>query len=303
MTEIMRQGTNSMLVIGTLKDLEVNEGVKDGVKSISLVATVTSKVKDKVHENKISFYAKESSKLYKGYKTMQEEYKAGKDRIQITCSVERNRFKSNGEIITARRIRGIFASRVEDDSIQDQVGGILECVPISIMDEMVDNQMTGRKIVKVYSVGYNNKVDEFDLVLEQQLAAQFSQFYPIGCTAEMIVELNRYVKIDEAEKKRREAAQAQTFFGSQLDTMPDGIVDRWTNEMVIIGGRQPKVAPDAYTNEEIQEMKRLDEISLQELKSQSATPPKGNQTAFGSDPFNGATMQNHTPEENSDFPF
>ena len=76
----LRQATNSIVIIGTLKALDVKEGSKDGVKSISMTATISSKVGDQVHENKVNFFAKENSKLYKGYKTMATEYKVEKDR-------------------------------------------------------------------------------------------------------------------------------------------------------------------------------------------------------------------------------
>lgn len=299
MTEELRQGINTMVIIGTLKELEINEGQKDGIKSISLNATIASTVGDKVHENKINFYARENSKLYKGYKTMADEYAVGKDRVQIRCSLERNRFKSNGEIVEFNRIRGVFASRVDNAETPDQVGGILECVPISITDEMKDGEMTGRKIAKVYTVGYNNRINTFDLVIGSDLAQQFSTYYPLGCTAEMVVELNRYVKVKPTEQQ---AQPAEMFFGKQLDTMPDAVVESWVNEVEVIGGRQPKVEPEAYTAEEIAEIKRLDELQLQELKSQSPTPPTGNsQTVFGKDPFQGDDMT--TPNGDDDFPF
>lgn len=291
-----RQASNSVMIIGTLKALDVREGSKDGIKTISLTATVTSTVDNKVHENKVQFFAKENSKLYKGYKTMATEYKVEKDRVQITGSLEKNRFMSNGEIIENVKIRGAFANRIEDASIKDQVGGIIECVPLSMVDEMKDGQMTGRKKVQVLCPGYRNSIHDFEFILEAALANQFSQYYPIGCTAEMVIRINRYATVDTEKQK---AQDEPLFFGEALDTMPNDTVSSWTNEITITGGRQPKVE-GAYTPAEIQEMQRLIELSIEALKSTPAAPPKTNsQYAFGEDPFADAG----TSVDDGDMPF
>lgn len=296
-----RQGGNKFIIIGTLKKIDASEISKDGQKAISLTLTVTSKVGDKVHENKIQLYAKENSKLYKGYITVKNEYKEGKDRVSIECSLEKSIFKSNdGEIVENRRLRGIFCNRVEDEAVKDQVGGILECVPISITDEIKSNGPTGRKIVKAAYPGYNNSVHMFDLVLQQDLAMDFARIYTIGCTAELVINVNRYVVIDEEKVK---AQSAPLFFGQSLDTMPDASVESWVNELVIVGGRQPKLQGNgAYTQEEIIEMQRAHELTIEKLRSQNNMPPQNTQpTAFGYDPYANQNMS--TPMADNDMPF
>lgn len=299
----LRQATNSIVIIGLLKALDVKEGSKDGVKSISMTATISSKVGDQVHENKVNFFAKENSKLYKGYKTMATEYKVEKDRVQITASLEKNRFMSNGEIIANNRIRGIFANRIEDASIADQVGGVIECVPVSVIDEMKNGEMTGRKIVKVYCPAYNSNIHDFDFIVESNLAGAFSQYYPVGCTAEMIVRVNRYAVVDT---DKQEQQQQPVFFGETLPTMPNDTVTTWVNEITITGGRQPKVEGNgAYTSEEIHEMKRLNELAIEKLKSTPAQPPVTAAHAFGEDPFAGSTPGGSDPfgGTDDDMPF
>ena len=296
-----RQGDNKFIIIGTLKKIDASEISKDGQKAISLTLTVASKVGDKVHENKIQLYAKENSKLYKGYVTIKNEYKEGKDRVSIECSLEKSIFKSNsGEIVENRKLRGIFCKRVEDEVIKDQVGGILECVPISITDEIKSDGPTGRKIVKVIHPGYNNSVHMFDLVLQKEAATEFSRMYTIGCTAQFVVNVNRYVIIDEEKVK---AQAAPLFFGQALDVMPDASVESWVNELVIVGGRQPKMQGDgAYTQAEIIEMQRANELTIEKLRSQNNMPPKNTQpTAFGYDPFVNQDMS--APMFDNDMPF
>ena len=59
----MRQSENNISVVGTVKSKNVRRGNVQGVPTISLDLVVQSKVADKINEVRVSFFAKNTSKL------------------------------------------------------------------------------------------------------------------------------------------------------------------------------------------------------------------------------------------------
>lgn len=291
----LRQSTNKAVVIGTLKSKTCTRGSKDGVATINLSLVVSSKEGDRIHENKINFWAKENSKLYKGYDTVDKECKTG-DKIRIEGSYELNRFTNNeGELVESCKIRGLFINRLDaNDTSKEQSGAVIEMIPINITEDTDKQGMpTGRKKVLFYSVGYQNSIHVFkNIIIPTNLAEQFSQLYPIGCTANFVLKINRYAEIEEQQTQSAETS----FFGTTLSSMPDTTVKNWVNEVEVIGGEAPKIE-NKYTNEEIVEMRRLDELAIETIKSTSAIPKT---TSTPSTPYFGAV---DSIINDSDIPF
>ena len=286
----LRQCYNALTVVGTLKSKEVKYGTTDnGDSTISLELTIVSNESDKIHENKIRFWAKNTSKLYNSYVTVANEYKtiandgaANADRIKVTGSLEMNEyFNTNAnELKTYNNLRGVFINRLDKDLV-DEVGAVVECVITGHVDEISkEGAPTGRKKVNILTVGYNSIIHEIqNVVVEKELAQQFTQMYGINSTGKLYLKINNYSEKAEDEQQ----AQPQIGFGSTLSNMPDTVVKNYINEIVIVGGDMPSVA-NKFTVEEINEMIKRRELSRNEkMNSVPSTPPAptGFGTGFG----------------------
>lgn len=269
----LRQLKNVASVTGTLKSLEVSRGVYDGISNIKLTMTIESTVGDKVHENKIRCSAKQTSKLYKSYETIEKDYKTteknGKgDKINVQGSYELTEFVTdNGDILSYPSIRGVFVNRVNDSSKQiDQSGLVMECIVESVTPEDKNGMPTGRLKVKLLTVGYGQRVSEFTAVVDEKLAKAFERSYKPGCTAELVFNINRYAEVSVEENETPEAL----FFGEELPEMPNTTVTKFVSELAIIGGKQPMiVGAGAYTLDETAELLRLRAIKIDELNSEA----------------------------------
>lgn len=287
MIKELRQGKNQLSVVGTLKSKKVTEGVNsNGVKSISIELTIQSEENDKIHANVVRLFSMESSKLYKSHKTIATEYKSIEecgeelaDRIKVTGTLEVDEYvsKQDGQLKSINKLRGTFVNRVDVET-KDEVGLVAEVVILSHADEIKDGQLTGRKNVKVLNVGYKNKINEFkNVVIEKDLAQQFTQLFPIGSTGELFIKVNNY-----AEKEQREEVSNNGFsgFGVQLNNMPSDTVTNYVNELQIIGGNPASAILNQYSREDVAEMKNLLEKSREEKLSVPSTPVV--QNGFGS---------------------
>lgn len=305
----LRQCYNSLSVVGTLKSKEVTYKNINGEPTISVELVIASKDGDKVHENKVRLWAKNTSKLYASYVTIANEYKTMKDngndadRIRVTGSLEMTEYYSSnsGTIKTFNNLRGVFVNRLDED-LKDEVGAVVECIVTGISDEISkDGVPTGRKKVQLMTVGYNSSIHELqNVVVEKELAEEFVKMYPINSTGKLYLKINNYVLVEE-----KEVEQPKLGFGSTLSNMPDSVAKEYVNEIVIVGGDTPNVA-NRFTLEQINEIKKRRELAkLEKMNAASVppSPPSGFGNAFGgfgqtdSTPstFGGAIMDEDIP--------
>ena len=285
----MRESQNKLTIVGTLRDKKVNYGVtKAGDNYISVDLTIESEENGKVSANKVNLWAKQTSKLAKGFNTVAEEYrtivehgKENADRIKIEGTYEMNEYVKDGELRTTTRAKGLFVSRV-DESVKDIAGVKMECVIMNTTPEIKDGSVTGRVISKLFSVGYNNLINEFGgVVVEKELAQQYQQTFPIGTTANLFIRLDNYAEVEETQQTDMPLA-----FGQALDGVGGTTSKNYVNQRVIVGG-QPVI--NKYTQEEIQEMNKLRELAKNEkLQAPTQAPIATGQTTevgFGDMPF------------------
>lgn len=285
----MRESQNKLTIVGTLRDKKVNYGItKAGDNYISIDLTIESEEQGRISVNKVNLWAKQTSKLAKGFNTVAEEYKTivehGKenaDRVKIDGTYEMNEYVKDGELRTSTRAKGLFVSRVTEE-VADVAGVKMECVVMSTTPEIKDGNVTGRVLTKLFSVGYNNLINEFGgVVVEKELAQQYQQTFPTGTTANLFIRLDNYAEVEET--KQTEIPMA---FGQMLDGVGGTTSNRYVNERVIVGG-QPVVTK--YTQEEVQEMVKLREMAKNEkLSAPSQAPTTTSQTTevgFGDMPF------------------
>ena len=305
----MREAKNQLTIIGTLKSKEVINGVTAaGAETITVNLTIISETDGKIHENKVKLWAKETSKLAKGYHTVANEYKTtdkdGKenaDRIKITGSLEMNEYVSrDGELKTFNNLRGVFVERVTDPNVKDEVGAAVECIVLGYIDEISKTGTpTGRKRVSLYTVGYNSSVHEFQNVfVTAELAQQFARLYQPNSTGRLFIKVHNYVEIEQNQQVP--VVQPTLGFGTQLDNMPgDNVIKNYVNELVIIGGDMPATA-NRYTMEDITEMKKVRELATQEKMSVAPTPPAKENTPSG---FGSGFETPEAPISDGDMPF
>lgn len=311
----LREGINNMVVVGKLKSKEVKYGnASDGTPTISvnlkvLTTEKASETEEKVHENTIRLWAKQTSKLYTSYATVANEYRTievngeeNADIVRITGSLEMNEYVKDSELKTMNNLRGVFVNRVTDPTTAIQeVGAEAECVVLGNSDEIKDGKPTGRKKVQLMSVGYNSRIHEFqDVFVEANLANDFIKMYPTGSTAKFVFKVNRYAV---AKKEETPAASMALGFGSGLSNTFGGVTTDYVNNIIIVGGTAPYVEGVKYSNEQIAEIKKLREMARNEkLNSAPAAPAVTNQTGFGTgfgdmSGFGAAPTQSSAPTE------
>ena len=289
----MRQSENNISIVGTVKSKNVRRGNVQGVPTISLDLVVQSKVADRVNVVRVSFFAKNTSKLYAGYETSANELKTIKDngtgdRVRITGSLDMNEFMTkDGQFVSNNKVRGLFCNRLgAEDTTPDCCGVVIECVVLGTTDELKDGKMTGVKKVQAYSVGYNDSIIELkDLIVAPNLAGQFANIYQPNSTGKLFVNINNYAEVGTSATPQQ---QVQTAFGTQLNVMPDE-VKNYVNNLEIVGGDMPTVI-GKYTMEEIAQMRQLREQIQQKImstpaKPQTNTQPSGFGNGFGNEGF------------------
>ena len=304
----MRECQNSISLIGRVKSKTVKRGAIEGVPTISIDLVVQSKKDEtKINETKVSFFAKNSSKLYAGYETLANELRTDAEhgtgeRVRVTGSITMNEFMSQtGEFISRNKVRGIFCNRLpETDTTPDTAGLVIECIITAMVDEMKDGRLTGRKNIQALSVGYGDSIIELkDLIVGEDLAKQFAQIYSVGTTGKLFVEMNNYALVGESTIKQ----QVQAGFGQTLAVMPD-VVKEYVNNLQIVGGDMPNVATN-YSAQDIQEIQRLRNVAIQ--KAMSTQPKTQNQSqapnGFGAGFGSTTSMGDFAPLSDSEMPF
>lgn len=126
--------TNSITIIGTLKDVVITNGVRTtGDKYVKAVATVTSVIKGVTNEFEISFISseltqeKKQNQLYATYSNM-STFKGKK--VEISGSLRENRYFStrSEQIVSTITLNGRFIRTVVDsteDCAKFELGGFL----------------------------------------------------------------------------------------------------------------------------------------------------------------------------------
>jgi hypothetical protein len=286
----LRQLQNTVEIVGTLKskELEVKTS-KAGNKYMTGKLVVLSKFDNKVQEQVIRVFIMASSKLFKGVETVKNEYKTieehgeeNADRIKVTGELKLNEYYGqDGTLRQFNEIRGVFFNRLDPANDQpDKAIASIETVVEGYSEKMdKDGMPTGEYDVRCFTVGWGNEVIELkNVVIGSELAEAFMNLYQPGSTGRLTFKLNNYVETIEKEEEIQE--QPQHGFGSTEKVETSNIINKYVNNLEIIGGDVPFMGSKEYTEEEIQAAKQVRALKLQELqKPAPATPPVN--TGFG----------------------
>jgi hypothetical protein len=219
---------------------------------------------------------------YKALKTVIEEYKAG-IRVSVTAHLSRNEYATeDGEI---KSYPTIYFDRVTRSGVSDEdsIEGSMVGVITKIFDEEVNEEPTGRLKVGLATLTYGGELEQFDFVVESDVARDFENAYEQNSVAQIYYAIKGNTVVTEVEnddttggfgKKAKKAVKGKSF-----------------TEYVIIGGEPaideenealfitPQDIADGKTKRDIAQQKKIQKKL--EKKSGSTTTVKGSAQTFG----------------------
>ena len=293
MTEL-REAQNSVEIIGTVKKINLKESISKNNKEM-IIGDVLVEVKDGnlVNNIKVKILSMKLNKagaisgLYKGYKTVLDEWTKG-DRVRVTGSIGLNQyFGQDGELRKFNEVRGLFLNRLEgaDAEKPDKAIATVEIVVENMTSELDnENIPTGMLNVEAFTVGYNSKIETIEnLKIGENLAKVFSDMYYPGSTGRVTFKINNFAEMAKEEI----APQEMAGFGNS-ERVEDNVVTNYESFFEIIGGDLPYTdGVNNYSADEIEQAHRNIELTLQALKQESSAPttPQSAATGFGNNGF------------------
>lgn len=236
-----------------------------------------------VYSRKFTNAGKESG-LYKGYKTVLDEYKSiaetgnekEADLVHVTGSITLNEYISdNGKHEKSNRISARFFNRITPENAKKLKGpkatAVIEMVVDKFKDELDSEGLpTGNVIVKGYTVDFFGDLREnskpiipIEAWVKEGMADKLKELYEEGSTGKLTLKINNYAK----EPSEDDVSEIQDDMGSfgEAEDISDVAVD-FVNNLEIIGGRAPYDNGKAYTEEQQKEAKEWREKAIQSLE-------------------------------------
>ena len=313
--EDLKQSENNLEVIGMVKSINLEK--KDIKGKSAITGNVVVEVRDGERINNIrldSFayqYTKNGSesKLYKGLRTVSDEYKSKDnnngegDWVRVVGNISGNVYVSNDDLNESVRTRGTFYNRIDADEGKQQQKALAQ-VDLTfgpIVDKMdADGLPTGDKKVDAYFIEYGPQVGKVvDLEVHGELADQFDDLFADGDTASITMKINNYME------QKEEYTSNVGGFGQQANLGGAS----FTRNFEIIGGSNPFDGERAFEPEQVQEIKDLYAKRLETAKtlnsgsSVSAKSGFGTSTGATSNPFANASADDTDKSSDDGFAF
>lgn len=309
----LRELINEVEITGTLKKKELEAKTsKSGKDMIQGKLTIEVKDGDRVNNIRVEVLVMKLkkdgniSKMYTSMETVMAEYKAKTDfpdeadRVRITGSLGINEYYGQeGNLISFNQVRGKFYNRLEaGDQTPDKALATIDLVVENFVDK-VDSEglVTGELNVEAFTVGYGSQVIPIkNLILSEDLAADFSGLYAPGSTGKLTFKINNYATVVASETQ----VVPQHGFGSAA-SVESNVVSEYTNNFEIIGGDLPYAGSKEYNEDEISTAQKVRALALQEMQQNSSandtpqqnTKPSGFGSAKGTPP---AAKTKETPK-------
>jgi hypothetical protein len=300
MTNKLPQLANSVEIVGTLKsmDLAIKES-KNKKNYVKGKVTVLVREADKVHEHEIDIFQMESSKLFKGIKTMMNEYKSidthgeEADRIRVTGEVEINEYyNKEDELKSFNQIKGVFFNRLDEtNDTEDKAVAVIEVVVKGFTPKVIEE--TGEiehYTVNAFTIGYGEKIVELKrAIISDELAGPMQDLYHENSTGRLEFKLNRYAEQKQVEKQEAPVSMGHGF-GKEITVETTRVFERTVNNYEITGGDVPFEDEKALSEEQIADAARKLALSREELKANRGTKAPDTPAAAAKKPtgFGGA---------------
>lgn len=253
---------------------------------------VKEKLKDEVREHviRVNVYSRKftnagkESGLYKGYKTVLDEYKSiaetgsekEADLVHVNGSISLNEYiTEDGKHIQDNRISGRFFNRITPEKAKELKGpkatAVVEMVVDKFKDELDSEGLpTGNVIVKGYTVDFFGDLREnskpiipIEAWVKEGMADKLQELYEEGSTGKLTLKINNYAKEVE-EDDINEIEDDMGSFGEAEDL--SDVAKSFVNNLEIIGGRAPYDNGKAYTEEQKEEAKQWREKAIASLE-------------------------------------
>ena len=221
---------------------------------------------------------------YKSLKTIAEQYKSG-DRVSVTASFSRNEYASTeGEL---KSFPTFYWDRATRSNVpdEDSISGSLVGVITKIFEEEVNEETTGRLKVGVGTLTYTGELEQFDFVVEADVARDFESAYEQNSVAQIYYTLKTNSTVVEVEE------ESTGGFGQKAKKAVSG---RTFTEYVIIGGEPafdeeneamfitPSEVAEGKTKREIAQQKKIQK----KLESKGGSVKGSTPTTYDSTPAN-----------------
>lgn len=295
----MQETLNQVFMTGLLvkKDLQEVEATieneqKQTIPTTAIRGSVVIRTNDG-SENEVKYYAKKLTKkgtengLYKGLKTVMEEYKPLEDfpNEADVIKIGSGKFGINDyknkelEIKSFNEVKANFLNRIEAKDLEKtpqeskfEIEGVVE----ELIDEIIKDEPTGNLLIKFVMIGYENTLIPIKLTVPQPLVDPFKSagFYAGG-----------YAKFVGKIVNTEEHTQIVEKMGFGQDNIKD--VTRTVRRYEVVAGN-PMGTPieKGITEEEWAQAKAKRKIHLDSLQ---APQERTASTSGSSNPFGGAT--------------
>lgn len=302
---------NTVEIIGTLKSIDLEDKTSgNGNPYTRGNVTVVVNEDGKVHEHRVSVMVMASSKLHKGIKTVENEYRSIEkdgeelaDRIQVTGEVELEEYygKQDMELRSFNKVKGVFFNRLDaDDEREDKAVASVEVVVKGFTPKTNDDGEIIHHQVNCFSVGYGEKIVEFKkAIIAEELAGPMEDLYEPGSTGRLTFKINNYAEKKEKEQQEQPVSMSHGFGSEEVPEVPKTFTN-YVNNYEITGGDVPFEEPKAFTEEQIADAERKLALAREEAKER-AESPAGNQppqtnTGFGAGSKGGAPKAPKAPQ-------
>jgi hypothetical protein len=267
----LRQAENRIIIEGILLEKRLEE------KEINNQEAITGEIDievaaNEVHTLRLFAYKNKQdgteNKIYKGLKTVMDEYKsvasAGKeeaDKVRITAGQLglNEYYGQDGELRSFPQLSTNFINRLKSgEEFNPRAEFEVEVYVKNVVDEIKNDEETGRAILNGYIPLHGGKIIPFSFVVADKNAVDYvKDNYEPGKTVKIYGDI-----INFQEKK---VVYEEVAFGKPKEKITYNTI----REYVITGGSEPydEESPKAYKEETIRKALAEREVYLEELKN------------------------------------
>lgn len=204
---VLEQTENVGSIKGALSEKNLEPILDDKRKEVGIRGTLAISTGDSVYEVQVYTMATTASgkanPMYPGIKTVMNDYvdkahateEHPADTVHCTVSLRINDFvsKKSGELITSSRLNlnRINRKPIAPEDYEAKMileGFILDYKP-EIEAYSEEEEETGRLIVELGVVGYNGDLMPFNLIVPDDIADDFENFYEVNDTAQFDIDI------------------------------------------------------------------------------------------------------------------
>lgn len=218
-------------------------------------------VTQKTKEGKLNQIYTSLSTVVSEYKTIAEHTREHADMVEITgASIEENVFFAGGRMIRGFNIKSSFYNRKAN--IEPKNEFIVSGQILSMVDEIKDEVPTGALIIRLLTLGYENKANVLDFKVVNPKGVSYLKD---TCTVGQEIKLNGEIVVHEDVVEKVE----ETAFGDPIIT-----TSRKTERSLIVASATPPIN-SSYAKDVVEASlaEREKTINEAKLKAEKAAKP------------------------------